>query len=563
MSSLERTESDQTRREAAPCQARAPRTSTSIFTLALVLAAHATFSAFVLRADRTPLTPDAFEYYRKGLVVRGAVTESAQPVRDALKLLRDCCHIRPPLPLLFQLPAHLSGSSHPDRISLLGNLPVLALLMLFTFLLGRQLFGNSGGVLAAVVVSLFPIVVGHTRTLLADLHLAAFVTGTAWALVRLRQSGRLAWAAVAGAMAGAGLLSKLSYPLLAVGPWIWFVATAIRGGWWARRVLAALALAAAVVLLLFGPWLVEHWQVVAWYQRQGQLLGSVHDGVATWSVAGIFYNIRHVWRSQLFPFWTRVTAVCAAVALSSRWRRKGRAPGSWWLLTSWWLLGHFALAMITLKHVRNGIPLLPVCALVCVGVLSRLGKPWRSLASAGIVGVGSALVIWFGVGTTPWKTHPMLPDLGSINGVGLRMGEKGVLQPMVQDWKQMALLEQLLSYGQRIGRPPRALVAGYLNLAFLPLQYHAARLRAEIRLRFVDNFSSIPRWEKRLRRTLKESDVLLVRRSGSPGSVAGAEWVLARVRAAGYRPRRLFVVRYPFDNLVEGWSVVPVTKRTR
>jgi hypothetical protein len=107
--------------------------------------------------------------------------------------------------------------------------PVLALVsVLLTFALGRRLFGARRAALGAALLCLSPQFVGTHATALSQTTSACATLLGAWALVRLRDDGRLRWAACAGAAWGFALLVR---PL----PGALFLVVACASWWWDDR----------------------------------------------------------------------------------------------------------------------------------------------------------------------------------------------------------------------------------------------------------------------------------------------------------------------------------------
>ena len=496
------------------------------------------------------------EPYISGLFIRNAIIESPTPVLTALSSAIDCCWLRPPLSILAQIPVHLTTAGTPDRMAWLVNLPALALLMLFTWLLGRAIFCRWTGLTAAVLVSLFPIVAGHTRTILADLLLTALTVGTVWALVRAFQTDRLRWPVLAGALSGLALLSKLSFPLVVLGPWLWFAYAFHRRHGRPTRLALHVGLAAGAAALLFGPWLAKHHWVIGWYQRTNQLLASQYDGRSTWDLARLSYNLRAIVGIQLLPYWTAVLVACLVAAPRSLQSIRNRVRSWFGLLATWWLVSQGLFLIIALKHGRNGMPLLPAVALLCAAVLSTVAKRRRSLAALGLMAAGAGLLTHYAVGESPWRTHWYLPNLGIEAKVTNRVvWGSGILQPGRLDWKTRRVSRLITALGRKERRPPRVVLATGHHPFFMPIRYYFLYRREEVHLRLVMPVRRSSKWLKRLDRAMKDADLLIVRSSGEKETRERGRWVTKAALKLGYRLRPVLDERYPFTNRITVYGV--------
>src|SRR5262245_22691068 len=126
--------------------------------------------------------------------------------------------------------------------------------VLLTFDIGRLLLGWQRGLLSAIVVATSPIVMIYARLVIFDLPLTACAAAALWALLRARLGGRQwVWLPVVGLAIGLAVLTKgpvgAAIPLL-----VWFAGrTRIPGK---RCSAGAALLAAAVVMVMVGPWVI-------------------------------------------------------------------------------------------------------------------------------------------------------------------------------------------------------------------------------------------------------------------------------------------------------------------
>ena len=104
----------------------------------------------------------------------------------------------------------------------LPNLLFLAILAFSVFLLGERLFDTRTGLLAGILVSLFPAVHGLTREIYIDLALLAWAACAVYLLVVSDRFQKRGWSFLFGLVCGFGLLTKWTFPVFIGGPVVWF-----------------------------------------------------------------------------------------------------------------------------------------------------------------------------------------------------------------------------------------------------------------------------------------------------------------------------------------------------
>jgi 4-amino-4-deoxy-L-arabinose transferase-like glycosyltransferase len=143
-----------------------------------------------------------------------------------------------------------------------------AFLLVQIFFFGRRLGGSDkAGLASALVLGCLPTVFGWTRLDYREILLSCFVVGALELMLRVRLD-RVLPAVGLGVVLGLGLLTHLAFAVYVAGPAIWFVAKRLRS----LRSLLLLALVAASMLALFGPWAIA---VASGLGRVAS--GSYHD----------------------------------------------------------------------------------------------------------------------------------------------------------------------------------------------------------------------------------------------------------------------------------------------
>ncbi|MDY6874643.1 MAG: glycosyltransferase family 39 protein [Chloroflexota bacterium] len=257
-----------------------------------------------------------------------------------------------------------------------------------TFALGRWVYGERAGLLAAAFVALMVLHVQQAHFYTTDVPLAFFVLGTLFFAVRLAEGGRPHQAWLAGAWAGLAVGTKFSAVLLVlplgaalmVSP-----ALALPARRWARwrrglecggAALVAFALTNPFALLEFPTF----WRNVA---EQGAITRGLLDVPytrqfhATWSY---FYPL--VQQLRWGMGWPLGLAAFGGLAWAV-WRAMREPPrrAEWVLLA--WTVPHFAfVGALYAKFPRYLLPLTPLLALYAARLLVDLLHQQRCAASS-------------------------------------------------------------------------------------------------------------------------------------------------------------------------------------
>lgn len=155
-----------------------------------------------------------------------------------------------PLPYWLILPFYPLFGSSADVAVLANGAIWLGVLLLATYGLGRKVASPQAGLLAAALVSLYPLVSALQRDFFLDIGLTAMVALSLWLLLRCGSFDRRGQAVILGIVLGLGTLVKWPFPFFVGAP----VLAALyglthRNGWSRERLInLGLCLAAAAVL---------------------------------------------------------------------------------------------------------------------------------------------------------------------------------------------------------------------------------------------------------------------------------------------------------------------------
>ncbi len=113
------------------------------------------------------------------------------------------------------------------NVSLLGNLPFFILLIISTFLIGKEVSGEKAGVLAAFLVSFYPGIYGMSRSYGVDFPLTAMVALCSYILIA-KDLTKPKYALLFGLLLGLTLLVKITAIFFLSGPLVYIIYQHIR-----------------------------------------------------------------------------------------------------------------------------------------------------------------------------------------------------------------------------------------------------------------------------------------------------------------------------------------------
>src|SRR5262245_11478069 len=254
-----------------------------------------------------------------------------------------------------------------------------ALGLVAVFGIGRALWDDRAGLLAAFFFAMAPFVVFSLMNFQLDLPLAAMVALTMWILLRADLFASLRWAVALGVVLGLGMLTKPTFPVYVLGPLVWALFAGSRGDARRRLRLFALAVLVAAVLALpwYGPRLVGMpFQIVDRSFKQAAEADQAALFTSTWL---LFYP--RVFQPQ-FGLLAGLLCVWGLWAL-----RKDRGARAYLWISTLPALAVFSL--IQNRNLRYTLPLLPAAALVTVAGVRALGRGPRRAVIAACIAVAA------------------------------------------------------------------------------------------------------------------------------------------------------------------------------
>jgi hypothetical protein len=299
------------------------------------------------------------------------------------------------------------------------GLTVLRLTVLMQYLasvwlahdLGRRMAGDSAGLLSAVLLGTFQLIFGWGRMGYMDMGVTLMV------LLALRFLSTCDFNSYRsgiklGAAVGLGMLSKIAFPLFAIGPLSWALLTRIRS----RRQLSVLGAAAAASVVVCGWWYLLQWRAI--------MINFQMSSTGPSSAEGIHRALTELTLKVDGGIWLLALALVGSVVA---WRLR-TVPARGLALLSLALWPSFALLLLFHPLRRYALPIYAVAAILAgVSLQSILARFSSRLAN-----LGTAALALFLLGNFTWFNLGAPADLRPVKvvaGAGFRMDDLGLLSP--------------------------------------------------------------------------------------------------------------------------------------
>jgi len=246
--------------------------------------------------------------------------------------------------------------------------------VLLTFGLGRRVYGEREGLLAAAFVGLMVAHVQQAHFYTPDTLLIFFVVGALLFAVRFAQNGHALDLCVAGGAAGLALGTKATAGLLAIPLSVACWSASKRPG----RAVWRWGAAALLSFLLVDPYaLVELPTFVRNLARQGAILRGALDVPYTRQYHGTLPYVYPILQQLRWGMgWLLGSCAFAGLALEAvRAVRRPPRPGQW-ILLAWVIPSFFFVGGLYAKFPRYLLPILPLLALHAARLITDLAR-WR------------------------------------------------------------------------------------------------------------------------------------------------------------------------------------------
>jgi len=358
-------------------------------------------------------------------------------------------------PLVYWLSGPLALLFWPTADVFVGiHAPFVGILIISTYGVAARFGGRKAGLLAAFIVSMYPLVYGLERHFLTDVPLVAMVALSSWLLIRSDGFERPGASVLCGVALGLGLLTKWAFVIFAGGPFFVaaLAAVASRSGHRLRN----LGLALLVASLVAGPWYLVNLDSTLDFFGRSSVYAQAEGDPAVGSLdSWLYYPRIFVTAQVLLPF-----AVLFALSLMLWLAKRRLCYESMFLLGGWIVLPYLASSFFFNKDPRYTMPCLPAVAIITALGLLSIKPPPLKVSLVALLGLYASFQF---LGLT-WGLSNQLPT-GLLPGqIGVRLGSDSfpvytervhlASPPRTEDWQVEAILNDLimLNYKENGGK---------------------------------------------------------------------------------------------------------------
>ena len=323
------------------------------------------------------------------------------------------------------------------------NVLYLGLLIFSTYGIGRMLVGGRAGLLAAFLVSMYPLIYGLSRYYLADVALTAVTAFAVFCLVWSQAFMRRWPSLLLGVTIGVGVLTKWTFIVFLAGPLVVAVVMTLRHA--TRSRVTNMVLAGLISLVIGLPWFLTNLEPLQAFLEFNRLLAAPQEGEApVWSLESWTYYWRELLNQQVLLPFTLLALAGGVLAL-----RRCRVNGYGWMLLSWVAVGYVASTLFINKDTRYTMPYLPALALISAIGLSQLRRATVRHAWLALI-VLYALVQFAGLTAGLGSRVAGIPArvTWTLAGMPLTFYAEGVHiadPPRPEDWQIDPILDAILT----------------------------------------------------------------------------------------------------------------------
>jgi 4-amino-4-deoxy-L-arabinose transferase-like glycosyltransferase len=381
-----------------------------------------------LTRDQSALSWDPAHHLRYGLLYADLFTRPALTGDWVMQVLGTNTWIHPPL-YHWVMGLFLAFAGRSIFWAKFANLIWVTVLVVFTYSTGARLWNRRAGLLAAFLVSVYPMTFQFSREIYTDLSAAALTAGSLYFLLCSDHFRNLRCSLAFGAAVGLGLLTKPTYPTFVALPLLIIAVQMLRehSPWWRlffdrtrwRTVGGAAGVAFVIALLWYG--VMRSWFVTLFIAHLGWGSGSV------FSFQSLSYYLAALVNAQVSLLFFLV--LLAVIVPFSRSPATGRAEKTVLLAGILGIL--FVQTLILNKNDHQDIGILPFVALVTAGgILSIHRTRVKQMLVLTVATLGLAQFLALSFGATP-------PMLGQAIKVGpLTLYPTVPPRPPIQeDWR--------------------------------------------------------------------------------------------------------------------------------
>ncbi len=344
------------------CASNAARTSDrregwfSLVWLVALWLLHSVANFWWLKADTRPPYSDTAGH---AIITLRAASQPWRQLVASGQFIEEILRIQPYPPLFYVTSMPFAALVWPTVDAMLAvNTLYLGVLMVATYGIGRLLVGGWAALLAAFLVSMYPIVFGLSRVYLTDVALTAMTTVTVYCLIWSESFRRFWPSLLLGVAIGLAALTKWTFVAFFLGPLAVALYVAMRRATRAR--LLNIALAGCLALVVALPWyLYNYEQLRRFLRNNGFLAAQLEQDPAIWTLTSLSHYLLEATREQMLLPFCLLFVVGTWLAL-----RRCRWNAYLLMLLAWIVVGYVVSSLFINKDTRYTMPYLPAIALL-------------------------------------------------------------------------------------------------------------------------------------------------------------------------------------------------------
>jgi 4-amino-4-deoxy-L-arabinose transferase-like glycosyltransferase len=368
-----------------------------------------------LNIDQTYLIHDSHHHFLLSLSVFDEIKSNLIPLLP--RVLDRLIHYRWHGVLIAYLTApfyFLTGISQDSGV-LVNSAIFITILILSTYGIAKNLANKKAGILAAFIISVYPLIFNHLKIYMLDLPLTATVSLAVYFLIKSKLFSNYKYTLLFFASAALGLLIKsINFLGMLAAPFLLVLIKATKSAGNKTKKITVAAAGIAIIAIFTFPFLklkiYEIWSRLtfcSWLNPtysapHGSVLALITHWLAT-SLKFIFWSIQEIFNNSLLPLFSIVFSLSLISFIRIKIKPLYKKIIYLWLIAPLLLLG--ALFYLP-KDQRYLMPILPAMAIISAIAITKIShKKIRNLGITIIVifGILQQLAISYGFGFWPKK----------------------------------------------------------------------------------------------------------------------------------------------------------------
>lgn len=441
----------------------------TLFSLVSLWLFHLINNYIWLHLDRYPLLWDSGSYYLESLLLSDLSKHFS--ISSFLSAIHVGSQYPPFVPLLTSL-FYLIFDKTQDSAVLISNGIFLGVLIFSTYGITRSIFNKKAGLLAAFLVTMYPIVFGHSRTFMYDLPATAVTCLSIYIFQKADSFRNTGYSLLFGIALGIGLLIKFSVILFIASAISYYfyrdcskAARDISKGRFLSSIKSHLKqavnfnIAVLIAVVLVSLWCLPNFPrflyAVLVYPESCRQVCPLTFGLA--SISYYFFALIN-YQISFFLFLVFVGSLIYFIKLKLENRL---------FLALWVLLSYIGCIFVNYKSPRYTMPYLPAIAIISsIGLMSiRHDKVRRAvIAVVAVIAAAQFFAYSYGIKFFPALLKIDMPvKLAAPLGVRsvILFDRKGGDNPLEQhvifreeDWRSEEILDLLMRFGKHIENKP-------------------------------------------------------------------------------------------------------------